>query len=49
MSEHDQSPACELCGKLIDSPVLTGDSHPEGPNYVVGECCVNGSDREADE
>jgi hypothetical protein len=40
-SHHDQSIACELCGEATESPVLTGDSHPEGPNHVVGDCCAH--------
>jgi len=32
---------CELCSaKVNGAHKLTADSHPEGPNHLVGECCV---------
>jgi len=31
---------CELCGGIADEPTLTTDSHPEGPNHLVGRCCA---------
>ena len=31
---------CELCREIVESYTLTSDSHPEGPNHVVGQCCV---------
>ena len=31
---------CELCGDEVDELTLTSDSHPEGANHLVGECCT---------
>lgn len=41
---------CDLCGGPVDRGTLTADSHPAGPNHVVGECCADpGADQEDDE
>ena len=32
---------CELCGQFVGSITLTADSHPEGPNRLVGQCCAH--------
>jgi hypothetical protein len=32
---------CELCGGSVEASILTADSHPEGPNHLVGQCCVH--------
>lgn len=32
---------CELCGESVESFTLTADSHPKGPNHLVGQCCVH--------
>ena len=41
MSDADgESYQCELCGRTVNGLTLTGDSHPEGPNHLVGRCCA---------
>jgi len=39
-ADDDESRQCELCGGTVDEFTLTGDSHPEGPNHLVGRCCT---------
>ena len=36
----DGTMQCELCGGGVDDLTLTTDSHPEGVNHLVGECCT---------
>lgn len=31
---------CQLCGEPVEDYTLTSDSHPEGVNLLVGDCCA---------
>ena len=39
-TEPTETYECELCGGEVDELTLTSDSHPEGVNHLVGECCA---------
>lgn len=32
---------CEWCDAPIETILVTDDSHPEGPDHLVGECCAD--------